>query len=102
MDRGQRAPQPEEPTLDIASLRAQHPDHWKKACAIRVLTLDAVAAANSACVAGTKMRSSARPCMGGSSAVWALVGAVFFIERGRNTDKGKVTGLLPCRGKKTQ
>ena len=34
-------------TLDIASLRAQHPDHWKKACAIRVLTLDAVAAANS-------------------------------------------------------
>jgi len=33
--------------LDIASLRAQHPDHWKKACAIRVLTLDAVAAANS-------------------------------------------------------
>jgi transketolase len=33
--------------LDIASLRAQHPDHWKKACAIRTLTLDAVAAANS-------------------------------------------------------
>ncbi len=33
--------------MDIASLRAQHPDHWKKACAIRVLTLDAVAAANS-------------------------------------------------------
>tara|TARA_R110002096_G_scaffold13722_20_gene48361 strand:+ start:466 stop:2493 length:2028 start_codon:yes stop_codon:yes gene_type:complete len=34
-------------TLDIASLRAQHPDHWNKACAIRTLTLDAVAAANS-------------------------------------------------------
>ncbi len=33
--------------MDIASLRAQHPDHWKKAAAIRVLTLDAVAAANS-------------------------------------------------------
>ena len=33
--------------MDIASLRAQHPDHWMKACAIRVLTLDAVAAANS-------------------------------------------------------
>jgi transketolase len=33
--------------LDIATLRAQHPDHWKKACAIRALTLDAVAAANS-------------------------------------------------------
>jgi len=33
--------------MDIASLRAQHPDHWNKACAIRILTLDAVAAANS-------------------------------------------------------
>jgi transketolase len=33
--------------LDIATLRAEHPDHWMKACAIRVLTLDAVAAANS-------------------------------------------------------
>ncbi|MFN3952889.1 MAG: transketolase [Pararhodobacter sp.] len=33
--------------MDIATLRAQHPDHWKKACAIRVLALDAVAAANS-------------------------------------------------------
>ena len=33
--------------MDIASLRAQHPDHWMRACAIRVLTLDAVAAANS-------------------------------------------------------
>jgi transketolase len=33
--------------VDIQTLRAQHPDHWKKACAIRVLTLDAVAAANS-------------------------------------------------------
>ncbi len=33
--------------MDIATLRAQHPDHWKKAVAIRVLTLDAVAAANS-------------------------------------------------------
>ena len=33
--------------LDIATLRAQHPDHWRLACAIRVLTLDAVAAANS-------------------------------------------------------
>lgn len=33
--------------MDIATLRAQHPDHWMKAAAIRVLTLDAVAAANS-------------------------------------------------------
>ena len=33
--------------MDIASLRAAHPDHWKRACAIRVLALDAVAAANS-------------------------------------------------------
>ncbi len=35
------------PTLDIAALRTAHPDHWKKATAIRTLTLDAVAAANS-------------------------------------------------------
>jgi transketolase len=33
--------------LDIAALRKAHPDHWKKAAAIRALTLDAVAAANS-------------------------------------------------------
>jgi len=33
--------------LDIATLRAQAPDHWNKASAIRVLALDAVAAANS-------------------------------------------------------
>jgi len=33
--------------LDIATLRAEHADHWMKACAIRALTLDAVAAANS-------------------------------------------------------
>ena len=33
--------------LDIADLRAAHPDHWKKAAAIRALTLDAVAAAKS-------------------------------------------------------
>ena len=33
--------------MDIATLRAQHPDHWTRACAIRTLTLDAVAAANS-------------------------------------------------------
>ena len=33
--------------LDIATLRAQNPDHWMKAAAIRTLTLDAVAAANS-------------------------------------------------------
>ncbi|MCC5968442.1 MAG: transketolase [Pararhodobacter sp.] len=33
--------------MDIATLRAQAPDHWNKACAIRVLALDAVAAANS-------------------------------------------------------
>ncbi len=33
--------------MDIATLRAQHPNHWMKAAAIRTLTLDAVAAANS-------------------------------------------------------
>jgi transketolase len=33
--------------VEIAELKARHPDHWMKACAIRVLTLDAVAAANS-------------------------------------------------------
>jgi transketolase len=33
--------------LDIAALRSAHSDHWKKATAIRTLTLDAVAAANS-------------------------------------------------------
>ncbi|WP_341365834.1 transketolase [Yoonia sp. BS5-3] len=33
--------------MDIAELRSAHPDHWKKATAIRTLTLDAVAAANS-------------------------------------------------------
>ena len=33
--------------MDIAELRAAHPDHWKKATAIRTLTLDAVAAAKS-------------------------------------------------------
>ena len=34
-------------TLDINALRKAHPDHWNKAVAIRTLTLDAVAAANS-------------------------------------------------------
>lgn len=33
--------------MDIAALRARHPDHWQKAAALRVLTLDAVAKANS-------------------------------------------------------
>ena len=33
--------------MDIAALRTAHPDHWMRAAAIRVLTLDAVAAANS-------------------------------------------------------
>ena len=33
--------------MDIAALRARHPDHWMRAAAIRTLTLDAVAAANS-------------------------------------------------------
>ena len=33
--------------MDIATLRADHPEHWMRACAIRTLTLDAVAAANS-------------------------------------------------------
>ncbi|MFO1176459.1 MAG: transketolase [Paracoccaceae bacterium] len=33
--------------MDIATLRSAHPDHWKKACAIRALAMDAVQAANS-------------------------------------------------------
>jgi transketolase len=33
--------------VDIQTLRQTHPDHWMRAAAIRVLTLDAVAAANS-------------------------------------------------------
>jgi len=33
--------------LDIATLRATHPDHWKLATAIRALAMDAVQAANS-------------------------------------------------------
>ena len=33
--------------MDIAALRNAHPDHWNMAAAIRTLTLDAVAAANS-------------------------------------------------------
>ncbi len=33
--------------MDIQALREAHPEHWNKAAAIRALTLDAVAAANS-------------------------------------------------------
>ncbi len=33
--------------MDIATLRKEHADHWKKAAAIRVLAMDAVQAANS-------------------------------------------------------
>ena len=33
--------------MDIQTLRAAHPEHWEKSTAIRVMTLDAVAAANS-------------------------------------------------------
>ena len=33
--------------MDIATLRAEHAQHWKQACAIRVLAMDAVQAANS-------------------------------------------------------
>ena len=33
--------------MDIATLRKEHPEHWMRAAAIRALTLDAVAAANS-------------------------------------------------------
>uniref|UniRef100_UPI0035AEB907 transketolase n=1 Tax=Paenirhodobacter enshiensis TaxID=1105367 RepID=UPI0035AEB907 len=33
--------------MDIATLRANHPEHWKLATAIRVLAMDAVQAANS-------------------------------------------------------
>jgi transketolase len=33
--------------VDIASLRRDHPDHWRRACALRVLAMDAVQAAKS-------------------------------------------------------
>ena len=33
--------------MDIATLRKNHADHWNKACALRVLAIDAVQAANS-------------------------------------------------------
>ncbi len=33
--------------MDIDQLQQEHPEHWMKACAIRALALDAVAAANS-------------------------------------------------------
>ena len=33
--------------MDIETLRTRHPEHWMRACAIRTLTLDAVAKANS-------------------------------------------------------
>ncbi|WP_395540197.1 transketolase [Neotabrizicola sp. sgz301269] len=33
--------------MDIETLKSRHPDHWMRAAAIRALTLDAVAAANS-------------------------------------------------------
>ena len=33
--------------MEIQELREKHPEHWNMACAIRTLTLDAVAAANS-------------------------------------------------------
>ncbi|KMW56608.1 Transketolase [Candidatus Rhodobacter oscarellae] len=33
--------------MEISDLKAQHPDHWMKAAAIRTLAMDAVAAANS-------------------------------------------------------
>ena len=33
--------------MDLKALAAKNPEHWKKAAAIRALTLDAVAAANS-------------------------------------------------------
>ena len=33
--------------IDICTLRSMYPDHWRKACAIRVLAMDAVQQANS-------------------------------------------------------
>jgi transketolase len=42
-----RAPYLKEVPLDLAALKSANPDHWAKASAIRALTLDAVAAANS-------------------------------------------------------
>ncbi|WP_212524614.1 transketolase [Actibacterium sp. MT2.3-13A] len=33
--------------MDIQALRSAHPEHWNKACALRVLAMDAIQAANS-------------------------------------------------------
>ena len=33
--------------MNIEDLRKQHPDHWNKAAALRMLAIDAVQAANS-------------------------------------------------------
>ncbi|MCB1402956.1 MAG: transketolase, partial [Rhodobacteraceae bacterium] len=33
--------------MDISELRARHPDHWMRACSLRVLAMDAVQKANS-------------------------------------------------------
>lgn len=33
--------------MDIQALRSAHPEHWKKACALRTLAMDAIQAANS-------------------------------------------------------
>ena len=33
--------------IDISTLKLRHPDHWRKACAVRVLAMDAVQRANS-------------------------------------------------------
>jgi hypothetical protein len=34
-------------SVEIPELRSRHPDHWKKAAALRMLAIDAVQAANS-------------------------------------------------------
>ena len=47
MTAGTNWPLKDIPDVDISTLAKANPDHWAKACAIRTLTLDAVAAANS-------------------------------------------------------
>ena len=48
LDRKQPSlPLQKDSSVDLKALAAKNPEHWKKAAAIRALTLDAVAAANS-------------------------------------------------------
>ena len=48
--------------MELEKLRKLHPHHWEKANAIRVLTLDAVAAANSGHSGRSEERRVGKEC----------------------------------------